>query len=81
MAGRQRPTIAITINPELLERIDRLAGSAELSRSRFIENLLTVVVETVQELEATGLWSTSRLMVEIKDRFKDVLLQRKLFEP
>ena len=80
MPGRQRPTIAITINAELLNRLNRLASSAELSRSRFIENLLTAGVETVEELEATGLWSASKLVVEIKLRFKEALTQRKLFE-
>lgn len=80
MTARQRPTIAITINPELLSRIDRLASSATLSRSRFIENLLFSCVETIEELETAGLWSSSNLMVMIKERFKEALTQRKLFE-
>ena len=80
MAARQRPTIAITINPELLSRVDRLADAATLSRSRLIENLLFSCVETVEELEATGIWSSSNLMVMIKERFKEALTQRKLFE-
>ena len=80
MPGRQRPTIAVTIDPELLKKIDRLAGSVELSRSRFVENLLTAGVETIEDLESTGLWSTSKLVAEIKERFREVLTQRKLFD-
>ena len=80
MATRQRPTIAITINPDLLARIDRLATAIDLSRSRFIENLLFACVETVEELETAGLWSPSSLMAKIKGRFKQALTQRGLFE-
>jgi len=80
MAGRQRPTIAITIRSELLSTIDTFANSAGLSRSRFIENLLTVGLEAVKDLEATGLWSASNLMFKLRERSKDILMQRKLFE-
>lgn len=80
MPGRQRPTVAVTINPELLKKIDRLAASVELSRSRFVENLLTAGVETLEELGATGHWSTSKLMDDIKERFREALTQRKLFD-
>ena len=80
MAGRQRPTIAITIRPELLGTIDTFADAAGLSRSRFIENLLTVGIEAVKDLEATGLWSASNLMFKLTERSKEILTQRKLFE-
>jgi metal-responsive CopG/Arc/MetJ family transcriptional regulator len=80
MAGRQRPTIAITISPELLDTIDKFANSAGLSRSRFIENLLTIGLEAVNDLEATGLWSASNLMFKLREKSKEILTQRKLFE-
>jgi len=80
MAGRQRPTIAITISPELLNTIDKFANSAGLSRSRFIENLLTVGLEAVKDLEAAGFWSTSNLMFKLRERSKEILTQRKLFD-
>ncbi|MBW2073111.1 MAG: ribbon-helix-helix protein, CopG family [Deltaproteobacteria bacterium] len=79
MAGRQRPTIAITIAPQLLERIDKLASSSQMSRSRFIENLLAAGVDVFEELEGTGLWSASKVMAQIKERLKESLIQRKLF--
>ena len=80
MPGRQRPTIAITISPELLDRVDKLAALTELSRSRCIERLLNAAMETVEELEGVGRWSTPTLMLEIKERFRASMTQRNLFD-
>ena len=60
--------IAITIETELLEEIDRMAGEFDLNRSQFIENLLSVALGDAKALKAVGLVDIAKLVVRVRDK-------------
>ena len=60
--------IAITIEAELLEEIDRMAGEFDLNRSQFIENLLSVALGDAKALKAVGLVDIAKLVVRVRDK-------------
>lgn len=60
--------IAITIASEMLEKIDKMAKEFELSRSQFIENLLSVGLADAQVLKVVGLMDLAKLVMRVKDK-------------
>ena len=60
--------IAITIESEVLEKIDKMAQEYELNRSQFIENLLCVGLGDAQVLKVAGLMDLAKLVMRVKDK-------------
>jgi len=60
--------IAITIETEILEEIDKMAGEFNLNRSQFIENLLAVGLGDAKALKAVGLMDIAKLVVRVRDK-------------
>ena len=60
--------IAITIESELLEEIDKMAGKFNLNRSQFIENLLSVALGDAKALKAVGLVDIAKLVIRVRDK-------------
>ena len=60
--------IAITVESEVLEKIDKMAQECELSRSQFIQNLLSVGLADAQALKVVGLMDLAKLVIRVKDK-------------
>jgi len=59
--------IAITIESEMLEEIDKMAEKLKLNRSKFIENLLSVGLADAQVLKTVGLVDLAMLVIRMKN--------------
>jgi metal-responsive CopG/Arc/MetJ family transcriptional regulator len=60
--------IAITIESEVVKKIDKMAEEFELNRSQFIENLLSVGLADAQALKVVGLMDLAKLVMRVKDK-------------
>lgn len=58
--------IAITIESEVLEKIDKMAEEFELTRSQFIGNLLSVGLADAQALKVVGLIDLAKLVRRVR---------------
>ena len=57
--------IVFRLTPSEIERLDRLAKKADLTRSQFLRNLITVGLEEVEMLEKFGIIRTSLTIRDI----------------
>ncbi len=69
--------IAITIETELLEEIDKMAGEFNLNRSQFIENALSVGLGDAKALKTVGLVDIAKLVIRVRDKLVKRLSQSK----
>jgi len=60
--------IAITVESEVLEKIDEMAQECELSRSQFIQNLLSVGLADAQALKVVGFMDLAKLVIRVRDK-------------
>jgi metal-responsive CopG/Arc/MetJ family transcriptional regulator len=60
--------IAITIESEVVEKIDKMAKEFELSRSQLIENLLSIGLSDAKVLKVVGLVDLAKLVMRVKDK-------------
>lgn len=75
MEGRTRPNINITLDADLLKFIDETAGKLGMTRSRFIENILTVGVDDVKLLKSMGLIGAYRAFKEFQANVKHAMTE------
>jgi metal-responsive CopG/Arc/MetJ family transcriptional regulator len=69
--------IAITIESEVLEKIDKMAEELELTRSHFIQNLLSVGLADAQALKVIGLIDLAKLVRRVEGSLYKRLLSLK----
>jgi hypothetical protein len=74
MRHRVRPQIAITLDEDVLEFIDREAGHLGMTRSRLIENCLMMAVDDLKVLKKLGLLEAVKIIQGFQDRIKKGLL-------
>lgn len=55
------------LKPSLIERIDGLAGRADLSQGRMIENMLEVMTDTLEASEKVGVFQLSLLLRDLRE--------------
>jgi metal-responsive CopG/Arc/MetJ family transcriptional regulator len=60
--------IAITIESEVLDKIDKMAEELELTRSHFIQNILSVGLADAQALKVVGLLDLAKLVIRVRDK-------------
>ncbi len=60
--------IAITIESEMLDKIDKMAEEFELTRSQFIQNLLSVGLADAKALKVVGLMDLAKLVIRVKGK-------------
>jgi metal-responsive CopG/Arc/MetJ family transcriptional regulator len=60
--------IAVTIEAELLEKIDKMADEFDVNRSQFIENVLSVGLSDAQLLKRLGFVDVAKLVIKLKDK-------------
>ena len=70
--------IAITIETEMLEEIDKLAKKLDLNRSQLIENILSVGLADSQLLKSIGLIDVAKLVIRLRDRVDKQLSKRRV---
>ena len=63
--------VAITIESEVLEKIDRMAEEFKLTRSQFIQNLLSVGLADAQALKVIGLIDLAKVVRRVSDKFDE----------
>jgi len=60
--------IAITIDYEVLKKIDKMAEKLELNRSQLIENMCSVGLSDVKVLKAIGLLDLAKAAIRLKEK-------------
>ncbi len=60
--------IAITIESEVLEEIDKMAEEFELTRSQFIQNLLSIALADAQAIKVVGLMDLAKLVRRVRGK-------------
>lgn len=79
MANKRRVekgiSVTVWVDEEMLERIDRLADKVNLSRSRFMRNLVEISLDDLEAMDAVGLVTLLLKIEKAKDRFKQLLLR------
>lgn len=68
--GRREDTrakIAITIDEGILKKVDKLAKSLKLNRSKMVENLLCLALDNAETLESMGLFELAKVVQRVKD--------------
>ena len=60
--------IAITIETEILEKVDKMAEEFNLNRSQFIESLVSVGLADAKLLKKTGFVDMAKLVIRLRDR-------------
>lgn len=69
--------IAITIEGDLLKKIDKTAEEFDLNRSQFIENVLSVGLSDAQLLKTLGFVDVAKLVRKLKDKMDERLSKHK----
>jgi metal-responsive CopG/Arc/MetJ family transcriptional regulator len=69
--------IAITIEAEILEEIDKMAKKLNMNRSHFIENILSVGLSDARLLKNLGLIDLAKLVMKLKDKLDKRLSERR----
>jgi hypothetical protein len=57
--------VVFRLTPSEIDRLDRLAEKADLTRSQFLRNIITVGLEEVELLEKFGIMRTSLTIRDI----------------
>ncbi len=65
----EKQAITIWIDKGLVERIDKLAEKAEVTRSKLISNIVGVGVEELEIMDTLGVLATARVFEELKNIF------------
>ena len=60
--------IAITIETEILEQVDKMAGEFNQNRSQFIENLVSVGLADAKLLKKAGFVDMAKLVIRLRDK-------------
>jgi metal-responsive CopG/Arc/MetJ family transcriptional regulator len=60
--------IAITIESEVLDKIDKMAKELDLTRSHFIQNLLSVGLADAQALKVVGLIDLAKVVMRVGEK-------------
>jgi metal-responsive CopG/Arc/MetJ family transcriptional regulator len=69
--------IAITIEAEILEEIDKMAEKLKLNRSQLIENVLSVGLSDARLLKKLGFMDLAKLVMKLKDKLDKRLSKRR----
>lgn len=75
MAERIRPNVNITINADLLRYIDETAEKLGMTRSRLIENCLSMAVDDLKLLKKLGMLDAVRVIQGFQAKVKREIFQ------
>jgi metal-responsive CopG/Arc/MetJ family transcriptional regulator len=67
-ASKMKAKIAITIETEILEKVDKMAEEFNLNRSQFIESLVSVGLADAKLLKKTGFVDMAKLVIRLRDK-------------
>ena len=69
--------IAITIESELLEKIDKMAEEFDVNRSQLIENLASVGLSDAELLQRLGFADVTKLVIKLRDKLDKRLSKKR----
>ena len=69
MTSKQK--ISLNVPTELLNRIDQLAESADIDRTKLIVNILDEVTQTLMTTKKVGIYQFSILMRDLGEKMKE----------
>ena len=78
MREREQKVLSMWVQPELKERLDRVAKKAGLSRNQMIVNLLTISLDEAEAMQAVGLLQAAVWVRELKDKIGKSLTAAKI---
>jgi metal-responsive CopG/Arc/MetJ family transcriptional regulator len=62
--------VTIWIKKDLVDKIDKLAEKADITRSKLITNLVDVGVEEAEFMNKFGIWAAAKVFEDIRQRLK-----------
>ena len=62
-----KKALTVWIDTGLMERIDKLAEKADITRSKLVTNMIEVSVETLEKSQKVGLLQLSLIMRDMED--------------
>jgi|WetSurMetagenome_2_1015567.scaffolds.fasta_scaffold691931_1 hypothetical protein len=66
---KKKEAYTVQLDPDFIEKIDKLADKLGLSRSQFMGNLLQSAYEDVAILDKLGLLTASRTISDLKEKY------------
>lgn len=66
--------VTIWLQPEMIERIDKLAVTAEISRSKLLENMVTTFTEEIERYDKIGLFRFSVVLRNMQEALRSRLI-------
>lgn len=66
----KRKQVTVTLDPRLLERIDRLGSACRLTRTNTIENLLSIAVPLVESIETFRFLTLGAIVRDGLEKFR-----------
>jgi predicted DNA-binding protein len=65
-----KTTIACWVDKKFVDRLDKLADKAGLTRAKLAENLLEIGVDQLEVLKTLGIMSTALVFRDLKENLK-----------
>jgi predicted DNA-binding protein len=62
-----KKNVTMWLEPEWVERIDRLAEKAELSRARILENIVKMNIEELELVDKVGFFQFSKILKDLRE--------------
>jgi predicted DNA-binding protein len=69
--------VSIRLSTEQLERAQRLADKAGITRHKLIHNLVVTGIDTLEDLNAVGIFGAALAFRNIEDYFKSLRKSKK----
>lgn len=66
-AKTTKKNVTIWMEPEWIERIDRLAEKAEITRSQLIVNIVKMNVEELELVDKVGIFTFSKVLRDLRE--------------
>lgn len=66
MHGKKK-NVSVWLEPELIARMDKLVQKAEISRAKFIENILRMSVEELEVVDKLGIFKFSLILRDLRE--------------
>jgi len=70
MKNRNRPLVSITIDADVLKFYDKLSDELKMSRSKLMENSLSLAVKDLKVLKKMGFLEVVKLIDGFQNKFK-----------
>jgi hypothetical protein len=66
---KRKEAYTVQLDPEFVEKIDKLADKLELSRSQFLGNLIQIGYDDIVILDNLGLLKVGKTFIDLRDKY------------